>query len=235
MASASHTPKHFAFDRPPQKRFTKPFMAGLVFASLLHIGLAIYLVNERFELKIFEAPPPPITKGQLITLTKPPEPKPIDQVTPRPETPVILHQPITTITTPPTTLNAEPVEQTGDKPYGPVTSLGGEAGPVSTPDTKIGPSYVKAVWSRFPDSRALMEYYPSKAEAAEAEGKVTLACTVIDTKGRVKCAVVDETPKGYEFGEAAVRVVEAKGRADTAKGAVEVGSIMRLQMLWTLN
>lgn len=225
------------FQAPAQKRLSKPVMVGIGFASVVHLGLAAYIINERFEVKLAQAPDgTPVIEAPMITFKpKPTEPTVQER---RPQTtPIRLNRPDTQA--PPVEDSLPLVATPTDLPEvtGPIPVITGQPGTVAEPGPvhAVGPTYVKAVWSRFPDSAVLMEYYPARAMDAEVEGAATLACTVRDTKGRVKCEVLSEDPRGYGFGDAAVRAVEAKGRADTSNGAVEVGATMRVKMGFALQ
>lgn len=225
------------FHTQPQKRLTPSVMAGIAVATLAHLGLAVYIINERFEVKLAEAPDgTPVIEAPVVTL-KPKKTEPVVQASKPQTTPIRINQP-DTITQPvsdPSPLVATPTDL--PQTTGPIPVITGQPGPVADPGPVhvTGPTYVKAVWSRFPDSAVLLEYYPARAMDAEVEGTATLACTVRDTKGRVKCEVMSEDPRGYGFGDAAVRAVEARGRADTSNGAVEVGATMRVRMGFTLQ
>ena len=108
---------------------------------------------------------------------------------------------------------------------GEVKDIGGEGQGVIT----------AARWSRFPDGNALAEYYPPKAADAEIEGQATVQCAVLDSSGRVSCAVVSETPGNYGFGAATVRMVQDKGRVDTTQGNATKGAVLRQTVAWKLN
>jgi len=238
MASAlTPSTRNPLFNTSPQKRLSRPVIAGIAIAGVLHVGLAAYIIHERFEIKAVPLPEgPPAIEAPFIRLEpKKTEPKPTQEVR---KTPVRLRdpQPVAAPDTPPLEVVPTPVDA-GPSVAGPVTVLSGspEGSGVVRPVASTGPAYVKAVWSRFPDSETMLTYYPARAIDAEVEGAATLACTVHDTKGRVKCEVLSETPKGYGFGDAAVRAVEAKGRADTSRGQVEVGAVMRVRMGFTLQ
>lgn len=237
MASALIPPtRNPLFQTPAQKRLSPPVVMGIAVATLVHLGLAAYIIHERFEVKLAETPDgTKVMEAPMVII----EPKPAPVVEkPRPQSPPIrlntpdhISQPVE---------NPLPMVETPTslpETVGPVTSYSAQPGPVveSGPVQATGPTYVKAVWSRFPDSATLLEYYPARAMDAEVEGAATLACTVRDTKGRVKCEVLSESPRGYGFGDAAVRAVEAKGRADTSNGAVEVGATMRVKMGFALQ
>ncbi|HEY1879497.1 MAG TPA: TonB family protein [Caulobacteraceae bacterium] len=70
----------------------------------------------------------------------------------------------------------------------------GSAGPVNLTQVE---------WRVAPNVAQVSAAYPEKARAARVGGLVTLACT-FNGGGRIgNCEVVEETPKGYDFGRAA--------------------------------
>ncbi|UDF04469.1 energy transducer TonB [Asticcacaulis sp. AND118] len=225
------------FNTTPQKRLTPPVIAGVAVATLVHVGLAAYIIHERFEVKMAQTPDGEIIMETPIITLERKKPDPVVQEQKPATTPIRIHDPVTVTPLAEETIPVTPATPDSPVATGPITTIVGQLGPVAEtgPVIVAPPAYVKAVWSRFPDSSALLDYYPARAMDAEIEGTTTLACTVRDTKGRVKCEVLSESPKSYGFGDAAVRVVEAKGRADTSNGAVEVGAVMRVKMGFALQ
>lgn len=224
-------------DRTAPKPMTRPVVAGISLAVAVHAGLALYIINERFEIVVPPAPPEIIMEGATITLDKPkPEPKPIEDQ-PVKQTQVKIHTPVNVS---PTVTDTIPITPTPPDAVigpvtGPVTSISGKPSQISEPAGQTGPVYARAVWTRFPDSEVMMQYYPSRAHDAEIEGSATVSCEIIDTKGRVACTALNEAPAGYGFGRATVRAVEARGRADTAKGNLRIGDVMLVKLSWTLQ
>lgn len=214
-----------------KKRLPSSFFLGLGIAVALHVGLAYYLLQHTFA------------KGGVIVeeIPRPVDPIPIDIVRPdKPQEtlkkpPIVIHDPAPTPIKAPDTIPVAPA-----KP----NTAAGEGVVIDLPTTPAGPTegtaesaspYVTARWSRFPDADALTSYYPPRAMDDEVEGIATVQCTVLDTAGRVSCVVISEKPGGYGFGAATVRMVQDKGRVDTTKGNVQVGSMLRLPVKWTLN
>lgn len=67
--------------------------------------------------------------------------------------------------------------------------------------------YVQPVpWaSEQPSARDFRDTYPQRALAEGVEGLVYLDCLITDTY-RLDCTIKSETPEGYGFGEAAMRL-----------------------------
>ena len=226
-----------ALDIQPSKRIPPSFYAALGIAIAVHAGLAYYLLDQRFGAGIetgWERPsePPPIQ----IEMPKPAKPEPVKpNVIPVHKT--VLPNDVKVETTPIIPLD-EPAPATNvivdTAPTLPTTGAGAGTG-TGTSDATPEPVYVKARWSRFPDSAALTNYYPSKAADNEVEGSATVQCVVLDGAGRVSCVAVSEKPGGFGFGAATVRMVQDKGRVDVTQGNVQVGSVLRQTVVWRLD
>lgn len=61
------------------------------------------------------------------------------------------------------------------------------------------------VWVARPDAAAFASAYPRRALEAGREGRVVLECYA-NVDGSLACAVAEETPRGFGFGNAALRV-----------------------------
>lgn len=65
-----------------------------------------------------------------------------------------------------------------------------------------------ALASATPAAADETRYYPQEARQAEIEGLVKLKCTVKSKTGELKdCFVISEVPTGFDFGEAAMKMV----------------------------
>ena len=81
-------------DRAGHRPMTRPVLAGIGLAVAVHAGLALYIINERFEIIVPPAPPEVIMEGATITIEKPkPEPKPVEDQ-PVKQTQVKIHTPV---------------------------------------------------------------------------------------------------------------------------------------------
>lgn len=63
-------------------------------------------------------------------------------------------------------------------------------------------------WIETPNGADFARHYPRRALERERDGRVVLDCVVAAT-GRLGCAVASETPAGWGFGEAALRISES--------------------------
>ncbi len=232
MTDAVHSFHSPIFDTPKSKKLPPSFYWGMLFAVLLHLALLYYFFNQTFTTAFVENPPePPASTVEIVDLPKPP---------PTPQTPpvshVVLHPPVNQSPVTVDTIPVDPKPDTNKVTAGPVTPpiLSPVAGGTSSSAAPADP-YVKARWTRFPDSSALGQYYPERAANDEVEGAATVECTVLDKAGRVHCTALSEIPGNYGFGKATVQMVQDKGRVDTSQGDVKIGSVLRTTVKWTLG
>jgi protein TonB len=233
MIDAVHSFHSPIFDAPKSKKLPPSFYWGILFAVLLHLALLYYFFNQTFTTAFVENPPePPSSIVEIVDLPKPPPPTPQSP----PVSHVIVHPPANQ---PPITVDTIPVDP---KPEAVKVTAGPATPPILSPaaggtSSSAAPAdpYVKARWTRFPDSAALGQYYPDRAANDEVEGAATVECTVLDKAGHVRCTALSEIPGNYGFGKATVRMVQDKGRVDTSQGNVKIGSILRTTVKWQLN
>jgi protein TonB len=99
--------------------------------------------------------------------------------------------------------------------------------PTSTPVAAAAPQTAARRawrWARRPTGEDLNKEFPERASAARRSGEVTLACLVQD-EGALSCAVVSESPNGYRFGAAALRVMrEARVATTLSNGESSLGA-----------
>jgi hypothetical protein len=61
-------------------------------------------------------------------------------------------------------------------------------------------------WQRLPSNEDLQRYYPPEAKLKRIEGRATISCAV-NLVGHLKdCHQLSDTPQGFGFGDAAVRM-----------------------------
>jgi protein TonB len=64
----------------------------------------------------------------------------------------------------------------------------------------------KLSWLRTPTGADYAYYYPERAIRNEVTGRASLHCVVKADGYVTDCKVISETPSGYNFGEASLRV-----------------------------
>jgi periplasmic protein TonB len=182
----------------------------VVSASILGLALlaalsATYIVENWPALD-------PVTE---ISITDPPAPPPIP---PRPvENPRPIENPIQSLdlpTLPP--ISTEPQAGT-------TLPVSVQTGPVNISDPR---------WLQRPNN--LARYYPRRAIERGVEGFVLLDCLVA-TSGRLNCSVLSETPSGWQFGEAALRIAGDHRMAPAMRDGVAVEGRYRMRVPFQLN
>ncbi|MEZ5960220.1 MAG: TonB family protein [Hyphomonadaceae bacterium] len=112
---------------------------------------------------------------------------------------------------PPTTSRRDPPPRPLDEPQTtdlspdpqPLEPISDPVGPPTTWQPPGPPQITNPRWLRQP--RDLERYYPARALAREIPGQVVLDC-LVTVNGTLNCAVVSETPNGWGFGAAALRI-----------------------------
>ncbi len=69
-------------------------------------------------------------------------------------------------------------------------------------------TFAGAIWTRRPLPEDLSRNYPTRALMLNIEGRADVRCIVGHNGQLRKCALLSETPAGYEFGKAALRIAE---------------------------
>lgn len=204
-------------------------MVGIGISAALHLAAGYYLYTTKFKLREFKysdeavdvelvdpfVPPPP-----------PPPPPPPD-VPPPPKLQVREAVNVDAVNAPPplvieTTKKEDRVEQQGP--------------PVVTQSPPRPPVITRPDWARLPDARDLERFYPPRAREQEVEGRSTIRCSVTAQGTLVDCSVVSESPDGYGFGEAAVRMSSRfRMRPRTIDGQPVEGGTVTVPIRWQLG
>lgn len=155
--------------------------ASLGASMLLLGGAMIAALSFKYVLPGIRPPDPPPIVGALEAPPQPPEP---------------IREPIT---------RPRAEEQAVIETLGP--AVNDDMPPTHTTISIAGPPPITTVtnptWVERP--RDLERYYPRRALRMNVEGSATLDCRVA-VDGRLSCVVVSETPPGWGFGEAALRI-----------------------------
>lgn len=82
-------------------------------------------------------------------------------------------------------------------------------------------------WAQKPTAEQMLRFYPERAQFEHQDGRATIQCLVSAAGGLNDCAVIDETPKDYGFGNAALSLSAMfRMKSQTTDGvAVEGGSV----------
>lgn len=143
------------------------------------------------------------------------EPRPIQMSAEPPPPP----PPVATPRTP-----AQPIEEWDVAPLPPLepisTAASESAVPYAGAIAPIGPIEVtRPRWLEQP--RNLARYYPPRAIERNIEGDVVLNC-LVRVSGLLDCEVVSETPGGWGFSQAALRIADAHRMTPATRSGVAV-------------
>lgn len=105
--------------------------------------------------------------------------------------------------------------------------------------TTASPAHIPVVtnpdWRRRPTGEDIARVFPKAAEAQRREGRATMSCGVSEEGVLVGCAVIDEDPKGAEFGEAVLSVAHLfRMRPMTRDGVPVEGGTVRIPFSFRL-
>ncbi|HWA00122.1 MAG TPA: TonB family protein [Caulobacterales bacterium] len=181
----------------------------LVIAALAFGALTM---TTKINLRDFGGPPP-----ATIDVLIPPPPEPPPPV-PKPQTPPPVAEPLA----PSTPQRVAAVADT--LPLETVVPIAHETGgPIEITEPR---------WTRRPSN--LARYYPARAVARNIEGAVTLDCAV-RTTGALECWVVSETPAGWGFAEAALRMSRDYAMVPAMRDGAPVEGRYRLRVPFALR
>lgn len=195
-----------------QRKPLPGWMWGAIGVSVaLHIGVAIALYNQRFE--IAAPPEAPTTPTTTITLAPPPRPVLLPRVEsstpPAPPTPV--HKPLVVLPTeqvspfvPPETPVAAGASSQSVIVSNAVNGVEGGAG-TTTAQPPRAPSVINdPSWAARPSAAQMARAYPQRAIDRGVSGAASLSCVVRVDGGLTGCRIAGETPGGLGFGRAAL-------------------------------
>jgi hypothetical protein len=95
------------------------------------------------------------------------------------------------------------------------------------------PTYIRVVWVALPTDEDRAQFYPPRAHDDEVDGSATVDC-VATKLGRVtSCWTLSETPAGYRFGEATIKIVQAKARLKP--GTYHAGDRLKFTFRWQFD
>jgi protein TonB len=165
----------------------------------------------------------------IVDLTPPQQPPAFDTIRPEPPKPEEPKpaRPIQPVTEPTTPISPS-------LPY----QIDIEAAPTPTPIPVASQAEPEVIvitrpdWLRRPTN--LQIYYPNRARDRGVEGIVQLDC-LVQVDGRLNCNLVSETPGGWQFGNAALRIARDHRMVPATRDGVPVEARYRMRVPFNLD
>nr|WP_314429489.1 TonB family protein [uncultured Brevundimonas sp.] len=199
------SPIDFSERKKPVPRW---MWAAIGVSALVHVGVGVWLYNQRFELADIPVESEgPVTRIDILPMPKPPEPTVAPKAPPAPTPPIHRTENVIASDVKPLVVPIAPVTSTDTGPAinisapasEPSTGTAVAADPVRTPPVITNPD-----WVRKPSADQMMRAYPSAAEARGVSGVANLSCLVKVDGSLTGCSVSSETPGNQGFGRAAL-------------------------------
>lgn len=172
-------------------------------------------------MKLPEVRLPPGEDEPLTVVTRPAPP--VIQVTQQAHIrPSVEDDPVVIATLPPI-IESGPVIAT--------TTVDAVSGPLVAPPPRI----TDPRWLSRPGAREFERFYPARARERGQEGRVTLDCRV-RANGAIGCTVANETPSGWGFGAAALKIAPSFRLAPRLEdGRPSEGGMVRVDIAFRLD
>lgn len=205
--TAFSTPITFAADERGAARVSRGQQAAIGFSLAVHAALIGYLAYQKWTPPVVDTREPPAIVVERFIRQDPPKPA----VAPSQARSVPIRPPVTFPIQPIDTLPVDPTPADLNLGAALPTNLD-----FATVDASAGSGEPSAVaklavigrpdWIKKPGAKEFARVFPEEALRKEIGGAATLDCRVAANGSVNSCRVVDESPVGYNFGSAAIKL-----------------------------
>jgi protein TonB len=234
MMALRNSPSEYALinaleGRHGPRRLPRGVVVAIGASVLFHLGLFTYLYVQKITaMPTSQSSDHVISLGE-VRLTQPTQPRP-RQVTPKHT--IVTHPVVPNPTVTPPTEAVVPATHP--------TLLSDNQPPLFTTDvTPLTPPtrlIVDPKWLSRPSAEEMSRYYPGRAIDLGLTGQATLFCSVVASGKLADCRVIDETPAGAKFGDAALKLANFfRMSPRTVDGKPVDGGLTRISIAFKLT